>query len=800
MGRIRIEDFHGLYTWGGIRRRPQGSAFWLSNGSAEAPGVIRSRVGRGRSTNGSSSSILSVHPLSTSSDGTSVAVQCYDGKLRAYDGSGTVSILDNTFTGATHFWTGFRSFSARGLANHYLTSTYGAKRYDSSTVEFAGQARAQVYRRAGRTGNQLAAGTGILAAGSSRAYRFTIYKLDNSGAEISGPPSARLVIRNLTGSGGYTGGALDPVPYCLISNQLGGTTALTTSFYIRTWASRTSTGEPDDEMFLIDEHQITSTDISNGYYGFQDGYSDTLVSTGARLHTNVNDYQPPEPILTKGVVNEDAHPPLTEDVASWRGRMWYGGLLREWPSRVIVMLVNPANNDAITINGQAITFKTGALGALTDSKVETGYASATNNLEATACNLVDAININRATTGVVASYISGPGAFPGQILLEAITYAGATTVTSVSVAANWRIGNATVQQAYNLLAFSKEGRPDAVPPANRLTISVDSSLEVWRTVPLRDFLYIFTSQGVFRVSGDDATNFSVELHDSTAKIVGPQMIAVVDDRIYAWCTQGICAIDASGVEWISMPIEPTLKTITNTLSTTNPFSIAVQGFASPWQAAHRVCFWYPAAAYNTGSPLANLNCVSAVVYNTQTRKWSLESHQPATGFSCSSDSRISSPILGDTINPDGNGFLYTPNPGNALNDYRDTKRDGTYSNVVTGVWLAIQAPEGVSSPHWQEVAFAFERERNFLGGVLNPPSNLTVTFYSPDLQTTVVASPGTTDQPDYRRVIVPQGFQRAPELIVAVATDPTTAGGPLFMGLECVDIFYGEPARGTVRK
>ena len=73
-----------------------------------------------------------------------------------------------------------------------------------------------------------------------------------------------VVIINDNGTTGHTGGALDPVPAVLISNQLGGTTALTTAFYIRTYASRTSTGEPDDEMFLIDEHQLTAGDIAAG--------------------------------------------------------------------------------------------------------------------------------------------------------------------------------------------------------------------------------------------------------------------------------------------------------------------------------------------------------------------------------------------------------------------------------------------------------------------------------------------------------------------------------------------------------
>jgi hypothetical protein len=109
------------------------------------------------------------------------------------------------------------------------------------------------------------------------------------------------------------------------------------------------------------------------------------------------------------------------------------------------------------------------------------------------------------------------------------------------------------------LAFSKYGQPEAVPLKNQLKVG-SSDDPIKRVVALRDSLLIFKQKdGVYILTGQDETSFAVTLLDSTAKLVAPESLVVLNGLVYGLFEAGICAVSDSNVEILSGPIKDKLQ-------------------------------------------------------------------------------------------------------------------------------------------------------------------------------------------------------------------------------------------------
>ena len=132
----------------------------------------------------------------------------------------------------------------------------------------------------------------------------------------------------------------------------------------------------------------------------------------------------------------------------------------------------------------------------------------------------------------------------------------AKNVTTVS-ASGFSMTTSFVSENYafgNRLYYSKFNQPEAVPFANFFDIgSKDKAIE--RIVALRESLFIFKKDGIFRLNGDSASNFSISLFDNTNIIVAPDSAAVLDNQIYVFTTQGIIKISEVGFDVVSLPIK-----------------------------------------------------------------------------------------------------------------------------------------------------------------------------------------------------------------------------------------------------
>jgi len=105
----------------------------------------------------------------------------------------------------------------------------------------------------------------------------------------------------------------------------------------------------------------------------------------------------------------------------------------------------------------------------------------------------------------------------------------------------------------NRIYYSKVQQPEAVPIVNYLDVG-SSEKNILRIFPLRDSLFVFKEDGLYRLSGETLP-VSVALFDSSCILVAPDSIGIANNIIYGWTTQGIHSVTESGAETISRDID-----------------------------------------------------------------------------------------------------------------------------------------------------------------------------------------------------------------------------------------------------
>lgn len=101
--------------------------------------------------------------------------------------------------------------------------------------------------------------------------------------------------------------------------------------------------------------------------------------------------------------------------------------------------------------------------------------------------------------------------------------------------------------------YSKYQQPEAVPLLNYIDIGA-TDRRILRIFPLRDSLFVFKEDGLFRISGETAP-FSVALFDSSCIILAPDSLSLANNQIFVWTTQGISSVTEAGVTLLSRPID-----------------------------------------------------------------------------------------------------------------------------------------------------------------------------------------------------------------------------------------------------
>lgn len=105
----------------------------------------------------------------------------------------------------------------------------------------------------------------------------------------------------------------------------------------------------------------------------------------------------------------------------------------------------------------------------------------------------------------------------------------------------------------NRVYYSKFSQPEAVPISNFFDVGAQDKA-ILRIFPLRDSLFVFKEDGLFRISGESAP-FQLELFDNSFICLAPDSVSVANNVIYAWTTQGIQSLTEGGSSIISRNID-----------------------------------------------------------------------------------------------------------------------------------------------------------------------------------------------------------------------------------------------------
>jgi hypothetical protein len=465
----------------------------------------------------------------------------YNNKIAYDDGIGNFTAYSGTYIPPT----GFRIKTTQANRNLYFNTSQNIKKISTIGSEpiNAGVPRAlDGYCTIGGTG-------GFLNNNNTVAYRFVWGYKDTNDNLILGSPSGRAVINN-----NVSGMRKVDVRLYIPDNILEG------YFYqaYRSIATASATIEPSDDLQLVYEGVVASTDITNGYVDFTDITPEDLM--GASLYTNPTQ---------EGILQSNDEPPFCIDLATYKNMTFYANTKSR--QNFFLTLISATGsppgltlNDTVTINGLVYTAKSTENVANREFALTAGTAASA--IADTARSLVKIINLAQAD--ISAYYLSGYNELPGKIWIQANDYTINTFYITSSRTTCWNpvlktsgtSNSSTNDENPNRVFFSKVQQPEAVPLLNYVEAGSKNS-PILRIIPLRDSVFILKDDGVFRIIGEDPSSLRISLFDNTVKLLSTESAVEINNQIYCYTDQGIVAISDNGVQVLSRPIEDLVQEI-----------------------------------------------------------------------------------------------------------------------------------------------------------------------------------------------------------------------------------------------
>jgi hypothetical protein len=463
----------------------------------------------------------------------------YDNKIAYDNGSGTFTAFTNPYSAQS----GYKIKTTQANRNLYFTTTSNIKKISDVGTE---PINAGVPRGIDGTGSiNTATTTGFLPNGHTVAYRFVWGYKDTNDNLILGSPSGRLTINNNVGNDRN----VNLVVYI--------PDGIDEDYFLQVYRSAATTSasiEPSDELQLVYEHIVTSTDLGAGSISVLDITPENL--RGAALYINPTQ---------EGILQANDVPPCAVDITTYKNITFYANT--KGKQNFFLTLISATGTSpglslgqTITING--LTYTAGsALNVSTRTFALSSTGSASARIVETARSLIQVINRDTSAT-VTAYYISGYGELPGRIYIEANDfsvsqfYLTSTNITCWNpVLQSSGTANASTNDVYpNRIYYSKIQQPEAVPLLNYLDAgSRDSAIQ--RIIPLRDSIFVIKEDGVYRIIGEDPSSLRISLFDNTVKLLATESAVECNNQIFCYSDQGIVGISDNGVQVLSRPIE-----------------------------------------------------------------------------------------------------------------------------------------------------------------------------------------------------------------------------------------------------
>ncbi len=401
---------------------------------------------------------------------------------------------------------------------------------------------------AGTVLNALSGAKTPAIVGGQVAYRVLYLTKDAGNNLVRGAPSGRTIVY-------YTSATTYGLFVFLPAGQTYAGDIV--QLYRSETVTAAATSQPSDDCRLVYEYIVQSGDVTAGFFTIQDVVPDDL--RGAALYTNATQ---------DGILAAETRPPVCSYAAYFKNVAWYSGVNDKGYQATLTILgvsawATGGGSETNFILG-GVTYKATTAEDLPNHKfLKATAGSASQNNAMTAQSLCRAINYNNAT--YKASYLSGPTdtqtviglkAYP---TLSAPIYTAPSLTTSIAPAAGSVAPNLpitfTTSAKPNWLFFSKENQPEAVPDLNYAACGSPDTF-ITGMAALRDSLFVFSTTGLYRVTGTSPADVRVEMFDETIRQqVGQSFsIASAGNMVFAMCNQGLVTVTESGVTIISQPI------------------------------------------------------------------------------------------------------------------------------------------------------------------------------------------------------------------------------------------------------
>lgn len=500
-------------------------------------------------------------------------VLSHNGTELSYDnGSGTFAAYTGSYTAPS----GYLMDSAESNSNLYFTTSVGVK----ALVNVTGTAAKRVgVARPIEIGVQSwNAGAAVLSYGDLgyAAYRAVIIRTDTNSNVIYSAASARQLVINAAawfpvGPGASASPVIRVYLPAEIAAEITAVTAAATDYQVQLY--RTVIGTPyaaatgdtaGDEMFLVYQVTVATADVTNGYVEITDIVPTSIGAAGTALYVNA---------AQEGATQSNSKPPLAKSIALYKSSflMLANCTLKH---RLKVTLLSAAAltaNDTVTINGVTYTAKAAENIGSNEFQIW-ATASVSTNVQETAKSLCRVINRSASNTAIYAFYQgSSTGSDVGTIVFEERepggagfgfnTSSGGTDAFYPKPATSAPTSGDLFSKADsqpNYLYYSKAQQFEAFPELNYIQVGPKNKA-ILRIKALRDSLIIMTEGGVYRLTGDSPSSFSVQPLDLNVIVRARNSVANVNNVIFALSNQGVVAISDTGVETISRKIEPSIN-------------------------------------------------------------------------------------------------------------------------------------------------------------------------------------------------------------------------------------------------
>lgn len=658
----------------------------------------------------------------------------YEDTLLYDDGNGNFSQFDGVYEELS---AGLRIKGIETSGNFYFTTANGVKKIsatnssefttDSGYIIDAGAAKALDGTGVADTGTPGFMGISNPSGGfyeSACAYRIVWGYKDVNEVLILGSPSEYFIVRNLSTTSSAVVDLTFTIPPEIVNDD---------KWFYQIYraalvddSTDPGTALPQDEMNLVFEDFPTTTDFTNGYVETSDITPEDFRDSGAPLYTN--------PVSGDGILQSNDRPPLAQDIAVYKGSTFYANTKTRHQKQVaLISTALLADGDTLIIGDSnsgdtTYTFRTAGEDIAANEVYLAVGGSVGQNIDDTTRSLQRVINRN---SGVVnAFYLSGPDDVPGQLLFEARELEDIAFWVKVGTGVNGgafnpslpttdtELSSNTVQP--NRIYFSKESEPEAVPIVNYFDVG-EKDERIQRIVALRDSLFILKGDGIFRLSGNDISNFTVSLQDASSTIIAPDSVAVLNNQIFMISTQGVVSIPESGYPIIiSRDIEDLIL---------KPTSIQYTGFMTAtfgvgYESDRSYIIHMPTVITDTVA-------TQAYRYNVFTKAWTryFSDKQKTCGLVSSADDKLYLGV-GDTnqIEKERKDFSRI--------DYSDREYDNSFpAESINGTTLGLSTLQnvGIADTVYQEMYITISRFNRVLRKLDND-IGLTDTDYNSTLE------------------------------------------------------------------